>query len=118
MCTGEIAKKPLRSRGRDIVDTTFHASRAAGQISALESALPTIWEGQTSNRGIWAAGMLMPGSDIVELMPGYFPGRDVWEYTSPCCRLSSGIIESTSGPPEVLECVVHAATMPGLKPGL
>ena len=29
---------------RDIVDTIFHASRKTGQISAIESALPTMWE--------------------------------------------------------------------------
>lgn len=31
---------------RDIVDTTFHASCADGQISAKGSALPTLWEEQ------------------------------------------------------------------------
>lgn len=50
MCAGVLAKTPLRRGKRDIVDTIFHASRATRHLGALESALPTAWEGQTRSR--------------------------------------------------------------------
>ena len=52
MCAGDFAKTPLRRGKRDIVDTIFHASCATRQISALESALPTVWEGQIRSKGL------------------------------------------------------------------
>ena len=50
MCAGVLAKPPLRRGERDIVDTIFHASCKTRQISAKESAPPTVWEGQTRGR--------------------------------------------------------------------